>query len=51
MISGDPIVRKETYMNQVLMREVAMPNRSPMAEQTPKACHSINCLNRFMPLN
>lgn len=33
------------------MRDVAMPNRSPIAVQTPNACHSINCLNRFMPLN
>ncbi|OQP49409.1 hypothetical protein A4R26_30800 [Niastella populi] len=33
------------------MRDVAMPKRSPIAEQTPKACHSIKYLNRFMALN
>jgi len=30
------------------MREVAIPNRAPIAEHTPNACHSMNCLNLFI---
>jgi hypothetical protein len=36
-------------MNQVLIRDVAIPMRSPMAEQTPNAFHSMNSLNLFIP--
>ena len=31
------------------MDEVAMPNFSPIAVQTPNARHSINCFNLFIP--
>ena len=29
---------------------VAIPIRSPIAVQTPKTCHSTNCLNLFIKL-
>jgi len=32
-------------MNQVLILELAIPNRSPIAEQTPKACNSRKSLS------
>jgi len=41
MMMGEPIVRNDMYMNQRRIREVATPSLSPMAEQTPKAFHSI----------
>jgi hypothetical protein len=44
MMMGEPMVRKEMYMNQRRMREVAMPMFSPKPEHTPKAFHSINPL-------
>ena len=47
-MSGEPIVRNEIYTNQVLILDVAMPILSPMAVHTPKACHSIKCLNLFI---
>ena len=49
-MSGDPMVRKEMYMNQVRIREVAIPILSPIAAHTPKTCHSMKCLNLFMGL-
>ena len=48
---GEPSVSREIYMNHIRMRLVAMPMRSPIAESTPKACHSIKFLNRFMAAN
>jgi hypothetical protein len=50
-MSGDPMVRKEMYMNQVRIREVAIPILSPIAAHTPKTCHSMKCLNLFIGLN
>src|SRR6202046_1440215 len=37
-------------MNQVRIREVAIPIRSPIAVQTPNTCHSIKCLSLFILL-
>ncbi|CAN5515213.1 hypothetical protein BH10BAC4_BH10BAC4_13400 [soil metagenome] len=34
---GEPIVRNEAYMKNILMLEEAIPNLSPSAEHTPKA--------------
>jgi hypothetical protein len=45
------MVRKEMYMNQVRIREVAMPILSPMAVHTPNTCHSMKNFIRFMRLN
>ena len=47
MIMGEPIVRKEMYMNQILIRDVAMPIRSPISEHTPNAFHSIKSFMLF----
>jgi hypothetical protein len=50
-ISGEPIVKKEIYTNHVRMRDVAIPILSPMAVQTPNACHSIKCFILFIMRN
>ena len=41
---GDPIVRKDIYINQRRILDVATPIRSPISEHTPKAFHSIKSL-------
>ena len=38
-------------MNQVRIREVAIPIRSPIAVHTPNTCHSIKCFSLFIALN
>jgi hypothetical protein len=50
MIMGEPSVKKDTYMNHMRMRDVAIPILSPMAAHTPKAFHSIKFLRRFIEL-
>jgi len=45
---GEPIVINETYINHILILEVARPNFSPIALQTPKAFNSKNDLNLFI---
>jgi hypothetical protein len=40
MIIGEPNVRKEAYIKNNRMEEVAIPIFSPNAVQTPKACLS-----------
>lgn len=50
MINGEPMVRKEIYMNQVRIREVAIPILSPMAAHTPNTCHSMKNFILFMGL-
>jgi hypothetical protein len=38
-------------MNQVRIREVAIPILSPIAVHTPNTCHSMKCFSLFMKLN
>ena len=42
-ITGDPKVRKEAYIKNNLILEVATPNFSPSRVQTPKALLSKKC--------
>ena len=48
---GEPKVRKEIYINHILIRDVAIPIRSPIAEHTPKACHSMKFFSCFIKAN
>ena len=48
MITGEPKVKKEMYINHIRILELATPKRSPMAEHTPKACNSKKSLNFCM---
>lgn len=49
-ISGEPMVRKEIYINHVLIRVGDRPILSPIAAHTPNNFHSIKYLRRFMLL-
>jgi hypothetical protein len=40
MMMGEPIVKKEMYINHIRILEEAMPSLSPIAVHTPKACNS-----------
>lgn len=49
MITGEPKVKKLRYIKYLRMVVVAMPNRSPIAVQTPKSFHSIKSRNLSIP--